>query len=255
MELGAQEIHIAKMQHKKMKAPCQYGLTPDEIAAINIYTQQTPLFETLNSLLRDENRKVVRPYFSYLRLFLGGLVKLPRYRGTVFRGMHGNLPEMLSAKPTKPVTLAKGTELVWWSVSSTSLDADVSFGTFAGADGARTMCRIEVKSARDIRPYSSHEEEEFVLAPGTQLRTKQVAISGEVAYVELEEEDSPYSLMDFGDFGDEAEQNETQPPQAANAPATPKSPSVVVVNPVPVRCTRLFYSESFFPPAYLCSES
>ena len=51
------------------------GLTPDERAAIYLYTMECMYYQ-LNKTLRNEERKQLVPYFSYLKLFLTALWKL-----------------------------------------------------------------------------------------------------------------------------------------------------------------------------------
>ena len=97
LALSKQCIKMAEAHFKDMSPPCQHGLTSHEVAAIHLYTQESPLYHTLNELLRDEARGRLRPFFSYLRLLLQGLAKLPRCRGHVYRGMKRHLLDTLSA--------------------------------------------------------------------------------------------------------------------------------------------------------------
>ncbi|CAF3896517.1 unnamed protein product, partial [Rotaria sp. Silwood1] len=45
------------------------------------------LYELLNQALRTENRGELKTWFSYLKLFLTALHKLPSQSGTVWRGI------------------------------------------------------------------------------------------------------------------------------------------------------------------------
>ncbi|CAF3801180.1 unnamed protein product [Rotaria sp. Silwood1] len=67
------------------------GLTQQESAAIHLYTMQfddgKSLYELLNQALRTENRGELKTWFSYLKLFLTALHKLPSQSGTVWRGI------------------------------------------------------------------------------------------------------------------------------------------------------------------------
>lgn len=58
------------------------GLTQDESASIYLYTtewtiREKSLYYVLNATLRDENRDKLRPWQSYLKLFLTAFYKLP----------------------------------------------------------------------------------------------------------------------------------------------------------------------------------
>jgi hypothetical protein len=73
-----QNISIAKMNSTEPKN----GLTPDESAAIHLYTmewdeRENSLYMVLNQTLRLADRGKLRPWFKYLKLFLTGFFKLP----------------------------------------------------------------------------------------------------------------------------------------------------------------------------------
>ena len=71
-----------------------HSLTRDEIAAVNMYTQdgwpgpQRSLFRPLNAALRSEARTDVKAYWGYIRLLQHALFKLPKDgSGTLLRGI------------------------------------------------------------------------------------------------------------------------------------------------------------------------
>ena len=73
-----QNISIAKINSTEPKN----GLTPDEAAAIHLYTmewdvRENSLYMVLNQTLRVADRTKLRPWFKYLKLFLTGFFKLP----------------------------------------------------------------------------------------------------------------------------------------------------------------------------------
>ena len=73
-----QNISIAKMNSTEPKNE----LTPDESAAIHLYTmewdtRENSLYMVLNQTLRVADRTKLRPWFKYLKLFLTGFFKLP----------------------------------------------------------------------------------------------------------------------------------------------------------------------------------
>ena len=80
---------------EKCKDP-EDGLTPDESAAIYLYTQQWPdgkisFYTLFNRTLRDENRAKLVPFRQYFALFMSALNKLPSIQDRVWRGEIGDL--------------------------------------------------------------------------------------------------------------------------------------------------------------------
>ncbi|CAF4086827.1 unnamed protein product [Rotaria sp. Silwood1] len=71
------------------------GLTPDESAAIFLYTQQWPpektsFYTMFNRTLRDENRAKLAPFHQYFNLFMSVFNKLPSIQDRVWRGETGD---------------------------------------------------------------------------------------------------------------------------------------------------------------------
>ena len=85
------QIRIAK---ENCRNPAD-GLTVDESAAIQLYTMEwdSSLYAALNEQLRRADRRTLRDWFPYLKLFLTALYKLPSYRGVVWRGMPDDLSD------------------------------------------------------------------------------------------------------------------------------------------------------------------
>ena len=72
----------------------EHGLDREDIAAINIYTQDKwrgvikNLYGPLNAALRADDREGLTPYWSYIKLLQYALFKLPRDKtGTLIRGI------------------------------------------------------------------------------------------------------------------------------------------------------------------------
>ena len=89
----------AKADALLASGPDPHSLTRDEIAAVNMYTQdgwqgpQTSLFRPLNAALRSEARTDVKMYWGYIRLLQHALFKLPKDEsGVLFRGIKLNWP-------------------------------------------------------------------------------------------------------------------------------------------------------------------
>jgi hypothetical protein len=152
-------VDIAKENSKKLTD----GLTPDESAAIHIYTMQwtenhSSLYKMLNSTLRSERRESLKPWFRYLKLILTALYKLPSLKTTVWRGVHGNLSDQYDDHQ------------IWWGFSSCTESVDV-MDQFLGKSGVRTLLNIECINGKAIRPHSFFKKEnEILLMPGTYLR-------------------------------------------------------------------------------------
>ena len=170
-----------------------HGLSAEEIGAIHMYTQDTPFYGALNGALRDKDRERLKPFFAYLKLLLTALHKLPRQRGTVYRGVKLAIAQL--------GIYAQGEELLWWGFSSTTTGLPVLENPqFLGQDGDRTMFHIHLapdSAAVDIRDYSALEEAEVLLAPGTFLRVEGVAnLAPGLHMVQLQQLPAP-PLVDF----------------------------------------------------------
>jgi hypothetical protein len=138
------------------------GLTHDEAASIMLYTMEwdsnESLYRVLNKTLHTEDRNCVKPYFSYLKLILTALCKLPSYQGVVWRGTYLDV----SAR------YHKGQRAVWWGFSSVTNKAAILNGEqYLGTTGNRTLFSIECKNAKQISQHSSFSmEDELLLMPG-----------------------------------------------------------------------------------------
>ena len=160
----AREIGIERSSHDP------YGLTADEAGALTLYTMESELYPTLNKLLRESNRGLLKPFFPYLRLLLTARDKLPRFAGIVWRGVVGvDLRDHF----------AKGREMYWWSFTSVTKEVSkLKDPKFLGTSGLRTQFLIEVVHGVDIEPYSIYPEAEVLLYPGTKLQVVDVTDLG-----------------------------------------------------------------------------
>ncbi|CAF4156085.1 unnamed protein product, partial [Adineta steineri] len=84
------------------------NLTQDESASIMLYSMEWKpheecLYFALNTTLRTEDRRKLERWFSYLKLILTALEKLPSIRRHVFRGVNLDLSNQYS----------KGKKFVW----------------------------------------------------------------------------------------------------------------------------------------------
>jgi len=170
----------AKADELLSAGPDEHGLSRDEIAAINLYTQES-VYRPLNRALFSKERGAVKPYWGYIRLLQQALFKVPKCEAgaIIYRGIKN--PYQDPAAPlTEAAMLAKAIESslahpsggsgepeIWWGFSSCSTNQQPVM-TFLGngQDGFRVLFTVEGgSSARDVRKYSAFAEEAEVLMP------------------------------------------------------------------------------------------
>lgn len=140
------------------------GLSKDEASAIHIYTSGSSFYRELNAALRDPKRAKVGQYFLYIRLFLSALSHLKPCPPTMalWRGVATDLSDQYKPDST----------IVWWGVSSCSSQRSIA-NSFLGCMGKRMLFEIYSSTAAPIMKFSAFSgEEEFILAPGSQLKVK-----------------------------------------------------------------------------------
>ena len=150
------------------KANCVYpadGLNQDESASIYLYTMELDsgpsLYRILNEALRAEDRAALKPWFSFLKIFLTALSKLPSCACTVWRGVRD-----VNFSTKYP----RGTKFVWWGVSSCTLNIDVlDSDSFLGKHSRRMLFSIECKDGKIVGSHScfKNKEQEIILMPGS----------------------------------------------------------------------------------------
>lgn len=154
-------------------------LTLNESAALYLYTMQIPFFSSLNKALRAENRHELKPWFSFLKLFLTALNKLPSEKMVVWRGILSD---------TGSNALENSVQ-IWWSVNSCSTSLKV-VEFYLGPKS--TVFSIDASHGKDISTFSAYpDEKEVILMPGTRLRVmSQPLASTNLDIVHLKEEPS-----------------------------------------------------------------
>ncbi len=167
----------------------QGDLSLDESAAIHLYTMQWSdsddnLCTILNKILRAEERNILKPWFSYLKLILTALFKLPSKKGIVWRGIRGNVTDQYQL------------EKVWWGFSSCT-ETMGQIDQFLGRCGKRTIFMIDCINGKAIRHHSKFpEENEILLMPGCFLRVIDKHSPAEDLYIiHLQETTAPYELL------------------------------------------------------------
>ncbi|CAF1631476.1 unnamed protein product [Adineta ricciae] len=216
------------------KVNCQNpanGLTQDEAASIHLYTMQfstdPSLYHVLNEKLRSENRNSLKPWFSYLKLFLTALHKLPSHAQTVWRGIRN--VDLSSKYPT-------GSKFAWWSVSSCTISMEVLEAEhFLGNTGLRTLFSIECQNGKYIVPYSyfKDQEKEVVLMPGSYFEViGQLHPAKDLHIIHVKEIPSPFPLVK-PPFKKEASSSEPIKNNNDNSPTNFNQTPVKVAMPSP----------------------
>ena len=134
-------------------------LTRDGSAAIYLYTVPGILFfESLNAALRSENRRVLEPWFAFLKLFIDALKELPAKKTIVWRGVRYDAT----------LKFVDNDLYTWWGISSCSLNIN-SVEKYVGESG--TLFHIETIDGKDISKFSAvPDEHEVALMPGSRVR-------------------------------------------------------------------------------------
>jgi len=177
----------------KGKGIDKIGLTLDERAAINMYTQESPLYRFLNKALRAKDRTNVKPFFGYLKLLLIALKKLPHVKkGAFWRGVKRDLHKDFRKKKLN------NQNHYFWSFKSTTLNATVlENAMFLGKTGKRTLLNIHGFSGVRIEKYSSNQSEaEVLFPPGSCFTVTNILNAGHGLWiVELNEIDNEFPLI------------------------------------------------------------
>ncbi|MET9375463.1 ADP-ribosyltransferase domain-containing protein [Streptomyces sp. NPDC002992] len=140
------------------------GLSADAISALHLYTCESAFYREINAALRSPDRERAVPYLPYLRLLLSALSALPAQTRPLWRGV------ALDLRSQYPM----GRTVTWWGVSSCTSELGVA-RSFLGSRGRRTLFEVTPARAVGIRRYSAFTgEEEYILAPGTQLKVTEV---------------------------------------------------------------------------------
>ncbi|MER7500538.1 ADP-ribosyltransferase domain-containing protein [Nonomuraea pusilla] len=172
--------HVDKSLRFAEKQAAAGGLTTDEIAALHLYTCESAFYRQINATLRDPDRSRIVPYLPYLRLLLSAVSRLPARKEPLWRGVS------LDLRGQYPL----GRTVTWWGVSSCTSELGVA-QAFLGRRGKRTLFEVHPVRAVGIRRFSAFTgEEEFILAPGTQLKVTDVKVErGGLCTVRLTELD------------------------------------------------------------------
>ncbi|MGW0964224.1 ADP-ribosyltransferase domain-containing protein [Streptomyces gelaticus] len=140
------------------------ALSADAISALYLYTCESGFYREINAVLRSSDRERVVPYLPYLRLLFSAMEALPAQTRPLWRGV------ALDLRSQYPL----GRTVTWWGVSSCTSELSVA-RAFLGGRGRRTLFEVTPARAVGIRRFSAFTgEEEYILAPGTQLKVTEV---------------------------------------------------------------------------------
>ncbi|CAF1556595.1 unnamed protein product, partial [Didymodactylos carnosus] len=188
-------VWIAK---ENCEAPAD-NLSQDESAAIHLYTiewspDNRSFYSVFNQTLREEDRHKLIPWFSYLKLFLTALHKLPSEKRVVWHGVKSDLSQQYK----------KGTKHVWWGVSSCTETLAVT-DSFLGKNGTRTLFSIECYDGKVINEHSYYQSEnEILLMPATYLEVVDQSNPADGLYiVHLKQKSPPCILLASPVFAEE----------------------------------------------------
>jgi hypothetical protein len=194
-------------------------LDQQESASIHLYTMQfhggPSLYHSLNQSLRAENRDELIPWFSFLKLFLTALHKLPSHSKIVWRGVR-DVDLSLKYKT--------GTKFAWWGVSSCTIDIEVlKSNQFLGKIGQRTLFSIECINGKSVASHSyfKNTEKEIILMPGSYFEVVGHLDSGnQLHIIQLQEIPPPITLLRLP-F---TKPSSVNPPSVINKPYTDSQP-------------------------------
>ena len=168
-------------------------LTLDQRASIMLYTLEWSIREQsfyliFNQTLRAADRKQLKPWFRFMKLFIVALLRLPAVQCHIFRGIKENLA---NDYPT-------GSNFIWWAFSSCTKTIEVlQTDTFLGRHGERTIFSIQCSSGIDIKEHSflPHENEILLLA----ARRFQVDSCADLGHglqmIQVSEMSTPFPLL------------------------------------------------------------
>ncbi|CAF1237251.1 unnamed protein product [Rotaria sordida] len=180
-------ISIAKQNSKKPSD----NLTIDESASIYLYTLEwsDALYRKLNFNLRQSKRDKLIPWFSYLKLFLTALFKLPNIESDII--WRGNEIKFDGYKT--------GTYHIWWAFSSCTLNLKLlESQMYLGKQKNRTIFSIQVLNGKNIRNHSYFKNDnEILLMPGTYFKViNEGSSSSNLHIIQLKQIQPPHVLLE-----------------------------------------------------------
>jgi len=120
-----------------------------------MYTLESPFYAHINKIMREGTPEEVEQYRDTIYFLDHALAKVPKFTGSVFRGIDVQLPNY-----------KVGSKVVWQSFSSSSTDVKVATEFLEGGSG--TLFLIESKNGHQISQFSSiPSESECLFQPNS----------------------------------------------------------------------------------------
>ncbi|CAM2726219.1 unnamed protein product [Rotaria socialis] len=182
------EIYVQIVKQNSLKPVDE--LTPNESAAIQIYTMEMEVAESslshlMNIDLCSIDRCSLTKWFPYLKLFMTALHKLKSRSMTLYRGVKVDVSQHYT----------EGQRGVWWGCSTVTMSIG-ALQECIGTTGACTMFMIECRNAKVIRAHSFFNlEHEVLLIPGFYFEVKSKLHQGNLMIIYLKEVEPPFQLI------------------------------------------------------------
>jgi len=155
-----------------------HQIHPTHAAALYAYTEESPLYETLNYTMRTPHTPStptdteLKRYADYLTHTRNALGSLPTHVGRVYRGIKVLL---------KPDVYATGRRITWQAFSSSTRKQMATLDFVNNLPGRKlqgSLFVIDSMTAKDIRHFSAiPDEEEVLFPPNSQFKVEKVVTS------------------------------------------------------------------------------
>ena len=183
-KFGHDAAHVDRIvaRGRSLAATAPTPLGSAQAAALYAYTEDTPLYSTLNYTMRTPHSAAaptdtqLKDYVDYIWHTAGALGNLPahvsEHQGHVYRG----IKVLLS-----PDLYAPGKRITWQAFSSSTKKQTATLDFVNVLPGRRlqgSIFVIDSITAKDIRHFSAvPDEEEVLFPPNSQFRVERVATS------------------------------------------------------------------------------
>jgi len=133
---------------------------PFDLSLLNPSLESLNAWRVANTLLRDRNMAELERLHlrEWLYWLLKGLLKLPPWKGTAYRGLDTPLLEISKR-------YVQGKQVTWTAFTSTTTDKETTMRKFGSGTKGGTYVKIEVTDGRDISAFSPFAENERLLLP------------------------------------------------------------------------------------------
>eukprot|EP00667_Euglena_gracilis_P000360 EG_transcript_359 len=134
------------------------------IATVFAYSLETPLYRTVNALMRQGDEAGIDQWWDFMYALDTALANLPCFEGVVYRGIDAFVPKHLY----------NTNSVVTWQAFSSSTCKPAVAREFLGKELEQsTFFIIQSKTGRRVADLSAHpEEEEVVFRPNSQFLVK-----------------------------------------------------------------------------------